>query len=374
MKKYDWNFICMNFEGTDAIQHKMWHHMDPSHPKHNKVLSEKYGNAILNFYQKIDEILGEILEEVDKNTIVMIFSDHGNGKAKKFIHINNFLKDIGVLKFKNDLKTLVKRLLFKLGFTPSKMFKLSTKLGLENLVGKMRKGTKARVNLVNLLKRIFLSFSDVDWKRTIAYSIGHIGQIYINVKGREPSGIINIGREYEAAREYIIKKLKSLREPERGERIIKKIYMKEEIYSGQYMDKGPDICFISKNLEYLGFGTWFGDLEFASKTTIEDCFGFTGNHKVNGILILNGNGISPQIKLNGSSLEDIAPTVLYYLGLPIPNDMDGKVLKDAFTKKFLKKNTIKFVDISKKESELKSFSKEEEEKIKEKLRKLGYIA
>jgi len=375
MKKYDWNFFCMNFSGTDWIQHKMWHYMDPSHPKHKKVLWNKYGNAILNYYQKMDQIIGELLEVIDENKVVLIFSDHGFGKAKKFIHVNNFLKDIGVLKLKNDFRTLLKRSLFNIGFTPSRMYKLSMKMPMRqrtreiayNIIG----GKKLRAHMLNILKRMFLSFSDVDWKRTTAYSIGHIGQIYVNLKGREPSGIVTPGREYEKVREYIVKNLKSLQDPETGERIIEKIYMNEEIYKGKYKDKGADICFISKDLQYLGFG----DLEFASKDTIEDCFGFTGNHRVEGILILNGNEISSQKKLNDSSLEDIAPTVLYYLGIPIPNDMDGRVLKEAFEKEFLKKNPITFVNVSKKERKPEiGFSEEEEIMIKNRLRKLGYIA
>lgn len=380
IKNYDWNFLCMNFDATDVIQHKMWHHMDPSHPRHNEALREKYGNAIFNVYEKMDEILEEITKEVEDNAAVIIFSDHGGGKVTKFIHVNNFLVEIGVLKLKRNLKTLLKYFLFKLGFTPTRAFKWFMKLGLawkikSEMAGAERKvGNKTRGRLLNRLKRISLSLSDVDWKRTKAYSIGHYGQIYLNVKGREPFGIVNPGEEYENVRQYIIERLKSLRDPVTGEKVIKKVYRKEEIYKGCNMDRGPDLCFISKNLDYLGYGGRGWDSVFASSKIIEDSFGNVGTHKLQGIFILKGNCFAPHVKLKNLSLEDIAPTVLYYLGVPIPRDMDGRVPVEAFTKTFLKRNPIVSAETSKKEKKLEEvYSKEEEEEIKERLRKLGYL-
>ena len=104
-----------------------------------------------------------------------------------------------------------------------------------------------------MLKTLFLSFEDIDWKRTQAYSLGNVGQIYLNVVGREPYGCVRPGAEYEQVRDDIIARLQELQDPETGELVVETIYRREEIYHGEYLEQAPDIVFLPRNLEYFGF-------------------------------------------------------------------------------------------------------------------------
>ena len=96
----------------------------------------------------------------------------------------------------------------------------------------------------NLLKTLFLSFDDIDWSHTQAYSLGNVGQSAFNVIGREPHGCVQPGAEYEQVREQIMAHLAQLRDPETGELVVERIYKREEIYSGPQLELAPDIVFI----------------------------------------------------------------------------------------------------------------------------------
>jgi len=213
-----------------------------------------------------------------------------------------------------------------------------------------------------------LSFSDVDWQRTKAYSLGHVGQIYINLKGREKFGIVNRGNEYETIRDEIIDKLKKLRDPETGELVVDKVMKKEELYKGQYLERAPDLFVFSRNSEYDAFALMAQNTEIFC-----DHFkGQSGNHRLHGIFAANGPSIRSGIQIEGAGIIDIAPTLLYLMGLPIPDDLDGKVLKDIFQPSFLKKMPPRFEKARQMEKK-KGKSEGDEEEIKERLRELGYL-
>ena len=136
------------------------------------------------------------------NLIVM--SDHGAGPLHKLLYVNNFLMRKGFLQLKKGVLPSIRNLLFRQGIVPMTFYHLLLRIGLGRLKKKARFGQSE-----SLLKPFFLSFEDVDWSRTKAYSIGSTaGQIYINLKGREPMGIVQPGTEFEEVREAIIRELK----------------------------------------------------------------------------------------------------------------------------------------------------------------------
>ena len=99
----------------------------------------------------------------------------------------------------------------------------------------------------------------------------------------------------------------------------------------------------------------------------------TGTHRPYGILILAGPSIRRGVDLEGAAIQDLTPTVLYLLGLPIPGDMDGRVLRQAVRRDLLLALPIRRGDDTGSRGEDSSFTKEEEEIVKERLRGLGYI-
>ncbi|MCA9923170.1 MAG: alkaline phosphatase family protein, partial [Anaerolineales bacterium] len=172
----DWDFAMMVFNGTDTISHAMWKYMDRNHPLHDPQQFEKYGRSILNFYRTVDAYLGKVLASLGDNTVLMLMSDHGFGPFHKFIHVNNWLIREQFMQVGGSVRAHVKKRLFDAGFAPMNVYNTLMQLGFGALKRKVVRGQGQ-----GLLKTLFLSFADVDWSRTVAYSLGNVGQICINV-------------------------------------------------------------------------------------------------------------------------------------------------------------------------------------------------
>jgi predicted AlkP superfamily phosphohydrolase/phosphomutase len=362
MQKYNWDFLMVVFNGTDRIQHELWKYLDKKNPQYDQNGAEIYGNAILNYYIKIDKVIGRLLQKIDENTISIIMSDHGAGSLHKFIYINSWLLNNGLLKLKDDLLTWIKFWMFKNGFSPTNLYKLLHKLGL----GKIRE-TVDKDKEYKLLKTVSLSFANVDWARTKAYSIG--GQIFLNVKDREPEGIID-PKEYYKVRNCIINKLYKLKDPETGADVIGKVLKKEEIYFGECVNAAADLIPLPKDEKYV----IFSEHEFGAKSPIGRSFGISGWHRMNGIFVMTGKNIKKGVKIPSRNIIDIAPTIFFIMNLPIPKDIDGRVIKDAFFSTFLKSTSPKYSEIKSTgvQSEFR-YSKAEKEEIEKRLRDIGYI-
>ena len=317
LNKYPWDLFVIVFNGTDYLQHALWKYIDKNHPFHNKALSEKYYQALLEYYQYIDYIIGEFIKCLPKNAYIIIMSDHGFGPLYKFIHLNWWLLKNGYLKLKRDPITTMKLLLYHLGITPDRIFKLLLLLHLTKI--RRRMGFQGSHKL---LARVFLSFKDVDWDKTIAHSLGSMGLIYLNKKvirknNMSPGDVI---RE-------LVEKLKRLKDPETNESPFEKILLKRDVYRGRLVDNMPDIILVPKAY-YMGFEEY----EFASNKVITIAKGISGTHRREGIFIIYGDNIKRGYKLtNKPHIIDIMPTVLYLMNVPIPRNIDGRVIFEVFT-------------------------------------------
>jgi predicted AlkP superfamily phosphohydrolase/phosphomutase len=202
-----------------------------------------------------------------------------------------------------------------------KIYDLLMRLGLGSLKREVVRGQGQ-----GLLKTLFLSFDDVDWGRSAAYSLGNVGQIRLNVKGREPEGSVSPGEEYEALRSEIMAELSRLRDPDTGEHAVEQVYRREEIYSGKNLEAASDILFIPTRMEYFGFGEY----EFGSNAIIESMKrGISGTHRMQGIFSMWGKPVEKGVWLEDAQILDLAPTILHLSGLHVPAGMDGKVLVNA---------------------------------------------
>jgi len=365
LENYDWDFFMFHILGIDRIQHELWHILDHKHHAH-KEGDKRYRRRIVEYFQRVDQGLGEIVEKVGDDTVVMIMSDHGFGPIYKFMSFNVWLLKEGFLKLKRGPITLLKRAFYRAGMTPELGYKIAMKLGLGSV--RVSKDLEERSRLFAFINRLLLSFNNVDWSRTIAYSKGNYGQIFINLRGREPFGIVEPGKEYEEAREEIIRRLKEIKDPDTGERIIGEIYRCEEIYHGKYLREAPDISFLPRDMSYKALGT----LAFMSSEFIRDSYGLSGDRRMKGILICSGRGIK-RGKIEGANIVDLAPTILYIMGEKIPEDMDGKVLTGIFTEEHLRANPIEFTEGGGEQVGGFGCSPEDIEEIKARLRTLGYV-
>lgn len=210
LEKYPWDLAVLVFPETDTVCHGLWWAYDGTHHQHSQEDAEKFKNGIRDIYQDIDARIGELVALLPRDTTILVMSDHGHGPLRNFLYVNNFLKQHGYLKIKNAPASKLKNIAFGAGITPRTVYGILLNMGL----GKLRRTMDKRRGGRGMLKRLFLSLNDVDWENTRAYSIGYIGEVHINLKGREPQGIVEPGAEYEQLREELIGDLRALTLPD----------------------------------------------------------------------------------------------------------------------------------------------------------------
>ncbi|MFN2226803.1 MAG: alkaline phosphatase family protein [Anaerolineae bacterium] len=365
MAKEPWDLFTVVYWDTDMVQHETWRLLDPGHPRHDAAEAAAWRDRILAFHRKVDADVGRLLDAAGPDTLVVVMSDHGFGPVHSFFLTNNWLADLGLLQFKRAPWTRFKRLLFRLGYTPLRMFRVAKALGLGRLRRKVRFQQSA-----GLLNRLFLSFDDVDWSRTRAFSIGSFGQVYINLAGVRPQGIVQPGQEYEELKEWIAGQALTLRDPRTDELLIDHVYRRQEIYDGPFLDRTPDLIVRPRGWQYMAFG----HADFGSNRLVEPIVGLSGHHRPDGVLILAGAGATPGARLEGATILDLAPTILHALGVAVPCELDGRVLAEAFQASSPLARPVAYSDqdIYKDGAPASSLSEEEMEGVQEKLRGWGY--
>ncbi|MFX0015390.1 MAG: alkaline phosphatase family protein [Promethearchaeota archaeon] len=328
--KIAWDLLITVYTGADVLGHHFWKFTDHNHPNYTKELNQIYGNTINDIYQKIDQEIGELTKIVDNNTYVIVMSDHGFGGAYNALGLNNWLLEHGWMKAREGITHRLKYFGFRRGFTLTNAFRQTKFLRTPD---NRRKIYAKRSLLRNLVLKLFFSFNNVDWSRTKAYCVGNCGQIYLNVKGREPRGMISPEDRLAVAKQ-LQSELLLMKDEETGERIFDQVYLREELYNGPFVQDAADlICFNSEAryliIRYLEFGG--GKLSFPHPV-------WSGAHRLNGIFILNGPGVKPQKYTNELRIWDVSPTVMTLLGVPIADYMDGKVITEAFSSNFIDNN------------------------------------
>jgi predicted AlkP superfamily phosphohydrolase/phosphomutase len=368
-----WDFLFTVFIGVDIISHFMWKQMEThgaSDSTRDPKTREAVAQAIQSVYLQVDSFIAQLMNEAGDDVLVMVVSDHGFGALDHYMHLNAWLAQKGYLKFKRTPLIILKQLMFRLGITPLRLLNLMRAL---RLGGKVQETASTHNDrLKALVKRAFLSSADVDWSRTTAYSTGYGGPIFVNLKGREPQGIVEPGAEYEKLLERITADLRALRHPDTGEPFVGEIYRQHDLYHGPYSENAPDLQFAPFDWRNQGYGVH----DFASNRWLEPSPDRSGTHRMNGVLCLYGKGIEPGRKVEGASLQDIAPTVLALMGVPIPKTMDGQVLSAAFTDEGKAKLSVAFADAVDTPPETRAaadLSPEDEQVIRERLEALGYL-
>jgi len=187
---------------------------------------------------------------------------------------------------------------------------------------------------------------DIDWSQTKAWATGFTGQLYLNVKGRESQGIVD-SQDYERLLDELAEKLKAITD-EKGESLDTKVYKRKDIHSGEYAKFGPDLFVYFDNCywnisELIGYDSIYS---YDTPKGPDD-----GGHGPFGFFAMAGKGVPKRGKVSDADLLDIAPTILHLFGATIPQDMEGKVLT--------KKERV--------------YSKEDEDEIRERLSRLGYL-
>ena len=273
LRREEPDFFMLVEMGPDRIQHGFWKFCDPLHPKH--VPGSPYQNVIKDYYLYLDQQLGELLSLVDRETAVMVVSDHGAKAMQGSVNVNDWLLREGYLKLKEPVAGLVR-----------------------------------------------LKEAKVDWAGTRAWGWGgYHGRVFLNVAGREPAGVIPPGA-YASVQEELAEKLHGICDPE-GRPLGTQVLKPQEVYRGRYVDRSPDL------LVYFGNLSWrateeighTGIYSFETEVGPDDAV-----HDRQGMFVLRPPGGTASQRVSGAKLLDGAPTILRLLGMPVPEDMEGKSL------------------------------------------------
>jgi len=336
------DFMYLLFMSCDKIQHRFWKYLDNNETDYPRGEIYEY---ILMCYQQIDDILGDLLKEMDEDTSLFIVSDHGFCSKKKLFHINVWLGRNGYLS-KNHKKIIIEKIKTTLGFKNEKFF-----TGLPMPVVKV--------------------FNFLHLHKTKAYAPTTWGA-GINLKKRDGHGIFEKCEEYNSIRNELKDKLLVLKDEETGKNFIKAACFPEEIYHGPYVKDVSDIILCPE----AGYLITDSLISLSGRDLVK-VTNSDGDHHPDGIFIaLDKRRINNGIRVNSIDMIDIAPTILYLLGVPIPSEMDGKIVSQIFKDSFLESNSPVYYDSfpeEKKLTEERVYTEEDEKYILDSLKNLGYL-
>jgi len=354
MQHEPWDVFMLHFLSLDVMQHAMWRFMDKTHPRYEP---SDFEHAIREGYVRVDRAIGRMLDQADDDTIVLVMSDHGFGPLHAIVNLNNFLMEKGLLKLKGDPWTQFKAFVFRKGVTPATTFRWMSQLGLHNVVARVSKGTR------NRMMGRFLSYDSVDWSRTVAYSMGHVGQVYLNIAGREPHGIVD-REERDAVLQRVMDTLAELRGPD-GRPLVSKLIPRKETYHGRHAEHGPDLHVVLDDYKMITFPLFATN----GRMVTQQIRGDSGCHRKEGIFIASGPGVRRRASITGANLMDLAPTILHLAGLPVKSEMDGRVLTDILEMPA----PVRYEEAETGLVQEAGLSADETAEVEERLRSLGYL-
>jgi predicted AlkP superfamily phosphohydrolase/phosphomutase len=373
MGERPWDFFMTVFRNSDEICHFYWHHMDPSHPNHDPGAPARYRTAIRDLYARIDHWVGELVAAAGEDANIVVMSDHGAGPLYRDVFLNEWLLGQGYLALRPEAAAPVgwHQAMRRVGLTRARISDTLTRLNLHRVEVMIKRALGDRIQVLPRDQRLEFTHA-IDWSRTRAYSFGYYGQIFINLKGREPEGIVEPG-DYEPLRAAIAEGMMSIVDPDDGLPVVDRVYRKEELFHGRYLEDAPDLLAIMRGLSYITrkgyeFAGQRGQLFRAPYT------GETGSHRLEGIVAAAGPDIAAGV-LPETSIEDLAPTLLYLQGCPIPRYMDGRIIAPAIAPAFSRANEPEYVErpIGDEVAAEGTWDADAEADVTERLKQLGYL-
>lgn len=365
MGNRDWHLFMVVFSALDSVQHCFWKFFDSEHPEYTPEGAAEYGEVIPQFYERLDKVLANITAAVPEDCVLLIVSDHGFGIKHRVTHqLNDWLASLGLLRRDAGTSThsLLKRCL------------RSSYMALERRLSRRGKETLIRLfpGLRNAV-RSRMAYADIDWGATQAYSDNISPALRINLAGREPKGQVGSAAEYEQLLTRLTEELDRCFDPRSGHKAVSRVYRREEIFRGTFAHKAPDLI-VEWNREHF-----IEALSEGLPPPVPPTGEFrvvTGDHRPNGTVILFGPGIRATAALEGATLYDVAPTVLHLLGLPVPEEMGGRVLKEALTDAVaVRRERAARTEVTRagERAPERTYTPEETAALRDRLRGLGYV-
>ncbi len=320
----NWDFFITFYSASAITQHYFWKDM--------QLQNNVYKDVIKTAYKSLDTAIDRLIKAAGPNTYIFIFSECGAGPLTSGIQINTWLQKEGFLTYKktnNVSNSNGKQKSFKESFIRSKVAGFR-----KNVQGSIPKSWYFFANKnVHWLKswiQTYLAGSDIDWSKTYAFSRGKEGDIFINLRGRDPNGIVE-QEQYDSVREEIIKKFSALTNPSNGKPVVSKIYKREELYDGPYVEFAPDLLIEFEDNAYMpSENDKNKDSIFVERWRENMNWPTSGSHRTDGVLLATGPDIAKNKEIINTRIIDMTPTWLYLLNQNVPDDMEGKVITDLF--------------------------------------------
>lgn len=260
------------FDASDRIQHMFWRYIDPKHPSPRE--DARFESVIPDMYRKMDGLIGRVTEKLGKDDLLIVLSDHGFSSFRRGINLNTWLMQQGYLVLKEGGRT-----------------------GADY-------------------------FQDVDWSKTRAFGCGLTG-IYLNLKGRERTGIVE-AVDAESLLQEISQKLEPITDPVNGQRGIRRIYQARKVYRGLYTEEAPDLIIGYEPGYRVSWDSITGMIE--EEVFSDNLKAWSGDHQVDPSLIPGVLFSNRSIRSESPHISDLAPTVLDLFAVSVPKYMEGKVI------------------------------------------------
>ncbi|HEV2718939.1 MAG TPA: alkaline phosphatase family protein [Thermoanaerobaculia bacterium] len=285
----DDDLLVHQFEFPDRVGHVFWRFIDPQHPAYDAKLAAQWSDGLLRAYQLMDSIVGDAMRVADRrHAALIVLSDHGFASFRKSVNYDTWLVMNGYM----TLKT----------------------------------GVQVKERNVEMLFDQGTFWENVDWSHTRAYAMG-LGEVYINLKGRESQGIVNPGAEYDALKQELKAKLVKMQDPADGSYPVRRVLAREEVYRQFDPNMIPDL-FVTNNDGYRV--SWQTSLGGIPKDLVEpNKQPWSGDHCsvdpeiVKGIFFYNRKLVTDRAPY----IADVYPTVLGLLGVKPPYELDGVELR-----------------------------------------------
>jgi len=262
------------FSSLDLNSHMFWRLLDPNHPEYDPVLAAQNGSAIADFYQQMDQVLGEVLPKADENTTLLVLSDHGFAPYYRSFNLNTWLLHNGYIALKG-----------------------------------------------NATDDSSEPFGNVDWSQTRAYALGLNG-LYLNMRGREANGIVEPGTMANNLMSEIRGKLLQVKDLKTNLPVVTRIDLASEAYQGPFARTGPDML-VGYNRGYrAGWKTILG--AFPAEEIEDNTNPWSGDHCMDYTLVPGVLLSNRKISTDTPALIDIAPTILAEFGIKKTSGMIGR--------------------------------------------------
>jgi predicted AlkP superfamily phosphohydrolase/phosphomutase len=291
----EWDFGVLVYVSTDRIQHCLMQYVCPEHPDYEKLKDTPVAKQTRAMYQQLDAGLAELLKRTTDDDLVIFMSDHGHQPCTRTCTMDRILQHLGFLEFGRG----------SLAF---------------NLIrwGPGRRIARRLYDIFKLHGKVSIPASPIDWSKTRVYtSVVSTGEgVSVNLKGREPEGIVE-KKDYEKVRDEVAAALDGFRDPDTGNPPIRKIYRKEEVMSGKFLDTAPDLLLVPAPFYSLTH----------AKGMVEAADWLSGDHRLEGVIVATGPEVTKGRLNETVHLQDLGPTAMAALGVPSAVPRDGKVIE-----------------------------------------------